>query len=90
MKTIAPHARDDGADDFVWIVTFAAWYDFLREMEKGALEAPLFLADAGCPGSLIPSSKSNDSLDTHPVIPDAPQHHFGGAVLIRDPKRVNT
>ena len=39
---------------------------------------------------VIPSSESNDSLDTHPVIPDAPQRHFGGAVLIRDRKCVNT
>jgi len=29
-------------------------------------------------------------LDTHPVIPDAPQHHFGGAVLIRDRMHVST
>jgi len=25
-----------------------------------------------------------DSFDIHPVIPDAPQHHFDDAVLIRD------
>jgi len=35
--------------------------------------------------ALIPPVRENhDSFDIHSVVPDAPQHHFGGAVLIRD------
>jgi len=32
----------------------------------------------------VPERENNDSLDLCPVVPDAPQHYFDDAVLIRD------
>jgi len=36
------------------------------------------------PNPVVPVRENNDSFDIHPIIPDAPQHHFDDAVLIRD------